>query len=251
MNLPVLSASRSQIMLACRLATRLPFDEPPPGQAAQMGTRFHELVEGAILARQWVALDPLDAAFEVPLRSTLEWFTSTAVPGDATVLTEQAFELKPIGGYVNEPGRREPHWRDSMVCTALEKRGHRDYPKNPGAFYGTADVVVLERDTAHVIDWKTGKRSDAHAPQLASLALMVAEAYKLRHVKATAVYVDLKSGKVKAESRMLDSFDLHVHAGELVSIFKDRATATTLPDPTPGRHCFYCPALGCPEKLRK
>ena len=138
-----------------------------------------------------------------------------------------------------------------MVCTALEKRGHREYPKNPGAFYGTADVVILESGAAHVIDWKTGRKSDAHGPQLASLALMVAEVYKLSHVKATAVYVDLKSGKVKAESRMLDSFDLHVHAGELVSIFKGRSIGGQLPDPTPGKHCFYCPALGCPEKLRK
>jgi hypothetical protein len=26
---------------------------------------------------------------------------------------------------------------------------------------------------------------------------------------------------------------------------------STTPEPNPGKHCFFCPALGCPEKLRK
>jgi hypothetical protein len=251
MNLPVLSASRSDL-LACELATRLPWDEAPAGPAAQVGTRFHELVEGAIKAREWVPLDPLDAAFEVPLRAALEWFTSTAAPDSGEVLLEQAYELKPLGGYTHEPGRREPHWRDTMTCTVLPKRGHREYPRDPSAFYGTADVVLLDgRGGAHVCDWKTGRRSDGHRAQLLSLALMVAEAHKVDRVQATAVYVDLKTGKVKTESFVVDSFDLHVHAGLLVRIFKSRVVAGAMPDPVPGKYCFFCPAVGCPEKLRK
>ena len=249
-TLPVLSASRSDL-LACELATRLPWDEAPAGPAAQIGTRFHELVEAALRAREWVALDALDAAFESPLRAALEWFTSTALPDSGEVLLEQAYELSPLGGYVHEPGTREPHWRDVMTCKPLEKRGHRDYPSNRYAFYGTADVVVLDKRTAHVIDWKTGRRSDGHRAQLLSLALMVAEAHKLDHVTATAAYVDLKTGKLKTESFVADSFDLHVHAGMLARVFKGRTTDGAMPDAVPGKYCFFCPAVGCPEKLRK
>ncbi len=249
-SLPVLSASRSDL-LSCELATRLPWDEAPAGPAAQVGTRFHELVEAALRAREWVALDPLDAAFELPLRAALEWFSSTALPDGGEVLLEQAYELSPLGAYVAEPGKREPHWRDVMTCTPLAKRGHREYPSNKAAFYGTADVVVLDKRSAHVIDWKTGRRADSHRAQLLSLALMVAEAHKLDHVTATAAYVDLKTGKVKTESFVADSFDLHVHAGTLVRVFKGRAMEGEMPGPTPGKHCFFCPALGCPEKLRK
>lgn len=249
-SLPVLSASRSDL-LACELATRLPWDEPEAGPAAQVGTRFHELVEAALRAREWQPLDPLDAAFELPLRAALEWFSANAAPDAGEVLLEQAYELKPLGGYLNEPGQREPHWRDAMFCAPLAKRGHRDYPRNDAAFYGTADVVILDGRGGHVIDWKTGRRSEGHRAQLLSLALMVAEAHKLDHVQATAAYVDLKTGKVKTESFVADAFDLHVHAGALVRVFKGRAVGGTMPDPAPGKYCFFCPALGCPEKLRK
>jgi len=247
--MPVLSASRTHLVLTCNLAARLPWEEREAGPAAKVGTRFHALVEKPILAREWVALDELDASFEPALRTTLAWFSEQVTDGEE-ILTEQAYELKPLGGYVHEPGKREPHWRDRMVSTRLPRADHRSYPASDASFFGTADVVILGKGAAHVIDWKTGRRSDDHLAQLKSLALMVAEAEHVNHVKATAVYVNLDTGKLKAESVMLDSFDLHVHAGQLVSLFQNRVNAGALPDPVPGKQCFFCPAVGCPEKLR-
>lgn len=237
-------------MLTCPLAARLPWEERESGPAAKIGTHFHALVEKPIIAREWVALDELDASFEPAIRTTLAWFSEQVTDGE-DILTEQAYELKPLGGYVHEPGKREPHWRDRMVSSRLPRAEHRSYPHGDSSFFGTADVVILGKGMAHVIDWKTGRRSDEHLAQLKSLALMVAEAEHVNHVKATAVYVNIDTGKLKAESVMLDSFDLHVHAGQLVSLFQNRVNAGALPDPVPGKQCFFCPAVGCPEKVRK
>lgn len=248
-TLPVLSASRSHLILTCPLSARLPWEERESGPAAKIGTHFHTLIERPILARQWVPLDELEASFEAPLRSTLAWFSEQVTDGEE-ILTEQAYELRPLGGYVSEPGKREPHWRDRMVCERLPRASHRNYPGGHASFFGTADVVILGKGRAHVIDWKTGRRSDEHVSQLKSLALMVAEAEGVDHVQATAVYVSLDTGKLKVDTFMVDSFDLHVHAGELVRVFQDRARAGTLPDPTTGKQCFFCPAVGCPEKAR-
>jgi hypothetical protein len=246
-KLPILTASSTEEWINCTLRAWLPAEASVAGPAAIVGTRFHKLVEAAIVAQQWVTLDVLDEGFEVPLRNILEWM-STSVP-QGTMLVEQAYELWPLGGYHSVPGQREPHWRDSMSCRRLDRVGHREYPNVEGRIYGTADLVVIDGTMAHVIDWKTGKKSDSHTSQLKTLALMVAEAEHVSHVKASAVYVNLKSGKVSEHSILLDQFDLHMHAGAVVSLSK-RLLQKETPDPNPGKHCFYCPSLGCPEKLR-
>jgi hypothetical protein len=79
---------------------------------------------------------------------------------------------------------------------------------------------------------------------------MVSEAEKVSTVKATAAYVNLQTGKVNPVTWLFDAFDLHVHAGQVVRLSKELVGSTT-PEPNPGKHCFFCPALGCPEKLRK
>lgn len=213
-----------------------------------MGTHFHALVEKAIEAQAWVELDPMDGHFENALRATLTWFNAK-LPGDAVIHTEQAFEMKPLGGYEPVPGKREPHWRDKMFCRALPKTGHRAYPNADGAIYGTADVVVLQKGSAHVIDWKTGQKSDDHDAQLATLALMVADTYKIDHVVASAVYVNLKTAKVSEVTKVFDFYDLHIHASAIVDKSLE-LTRKERPEPVPGKYCFFCPALGCPEKLR-
>lgn len=243
----MLTASSTEEWLNCALRAWLPAEPSEAGPAALIGTRFHKLAEAAIVAQQWVALDPLDEGFEAPLRNMLEWMSVTLPQG--TMLVEQAYELWPLGGYHPVPGQREPHWRDSMSCRRLDKVGHREYPAVEGRIYGTADLVVIDGTMAYVIDWKTGKKSDSHTSQLKTLALMVAEAENINHVKASAVYVNLKSGKVSENSVMLDQFDLHMHAGAIVSLSK-RLLQTNMPEPSPGKHCFYCPSVGCPEKLR-
>jgi hypothetical protein len=213
-----------------------------------VGTKFHALVEEAIKAGEWVALDLLDEHFEPALRATLAWFGGK-LPGDAQILTEQAFELKPLGGYTQEPGKREPHWRDAMLCTVLPKAGHREYPNVSGAVYGTADVVVLQKGSAHVIDWKTGKVSEDHEYQLLTLALMASVAFELDHVVASAVYIDLHKSKVSEKTKVFDFYDLHIHASRIVNRSHE-LLRKELPDPVPGKYCFFCPAVGCPEKLR-
>lgn len=242
------SASNTRRWLHCGLSVRLPQEEQVVGTAAVVGTRFHALVEAALDAGAWVELDPLDEHFEVPLRATLDWFNAK-LPGDAKIQTEQAFELKPLGGYVKEPNVREPHWKDQMHCETLPKAGHREYPNNPGAVYGTADVVIVHKGGVHVIDWKTGQKSDDHEYQLRTLGLMASLAYKHDHVMASAIYVNLQSGKVTEKTKIYDFYDLHVHASHIV----DRSLELLrkeMPEPNPGKYCFFCPAIGCPEKLR-
>lgn len=244
----LVTASSARRWLACSLSAWLPQEESLPGPAAQAGNKFHKLVEGPIVAKQWVPIDPLDSGYEIPVRNALGWLNPELA--DATeVLAEQAYDLAPLGGYAKVEGQREPHWRDSMLCERLTLKGHREYPAQAGHVYGTADVVVLGKNSAHVIDWKTGKKSDDHEAQLLTLALMVAEAEKVSTVKATAVYVSLQSGKVTPVTWLFDSFDLHMHAGQVVRTCRELIGSKT-PEPNPGKHCFYCPAIGCPEKLR-
>ncbi len=248
MKLPILSASSTRRWLACALSAQLPQDEGEKHPSAAVGTRFHELVEGAITARQWPTIDPLEEHMAPALRATLDWFATVTPSGSETILAEQAYDLAPLGTYVKGE-RREPTWRDSMVCERLPRGGHRNYPGARSHIYGTADVVILDKGHAHVIDWKTGRASDDHEPQLKTLALMVAEAEHVQHVTASAVYVNLQTAKVKAQTWVFDSFDLHLHAGAITGLARtllDKRTA----DPTPGKYCFFCPAVGCPEKLR-
>lgn len=248
MKLPVLSASGSRRWLACALSAQLPEDAGVPHPSAMVGTRFHKLVEGAVTARQWVDLDPLDEHFAPALRATLEWFAAKSTDDDQ-ILVEQAYELSPLGGYFDQPGKREPRWRDAMTCTRLPAAGHREYPNRPGRVYGTADVVMLGKGAAHVIDWKTGRKSDDHEAQLKTLALMVADAEHVNHVRATAVYVNLQTAKVSEQTWLFDAFDLHLHAGAIATLARQLADAKAS-QPNPGKHCFFCHAVGCPEKLR-
>ena len=244
----LLTASSARRWLSCPLSAWLPQEESLPGPAAQAGNKFHKLVEGPIVAREWVPIDPLDSGYEIPVRNALGWLNPLLA--DATeVLAEQAYDLAALGGYTKVEGQREPHWRDAMGCERITLKGHREYPATPGHVYGTADVVVIEKGSAHVIDWKTGKRSDDHEAQLLTLALMVAEAEKVSTVRATAVYVNLQTGKVTPVTWLFDSFDLHMHAGQVVAVARELIGSQT-PSPNGGKHCFFCPAFGCPEKLR-
>ena len=243
------SASSTRRWLSCGLSVRLPQEKDQPGPAAIIGTRFHALVEKAIDAGKWVDLEPLDEHFSFALKSTLDWFNSQ-IPGNSQILTEQAYEIQPLGHYEHVEGRREPAWRERMQCRALPKTGgHRDYPNKPGCIYGTADVVVTVRVSVHVYDWKTGQKSDDHEAQLATLALAAAEAHGVEHATASAVYVNLKSGKVTPHTRIFDTFDLHIHASQIVAKSIEHV-ADKMPWPVPGKYCFFCPAIGCPEKLR-
>lgn len=248
MKLPVLSASSTEEWLNCALRARLPEEKREPGEAAQVGTRFHKLVEGAVEAKQMPSLDPLDECFEKPLRATLEWLNEQLEPDDQ-VFTELAFELAPMGGYFEVPGQREPKWTDKLTCRVVKMAGHRQYPNIEGRIYGTADVVIVRKGKLIVYDWKTGKKSAAHEAQLATLGLMASLVYGITNVQVAAVYVNLKSGKVSCEAALLDDFDLHVHSAAIVRLSKE-LLRPELPDPNPGKYCFFCPALGCPEKLR-
>lgn len=247
MKLPVLSASSTEEWINCALRAYLPEEAREPGEAAMIGTRFHKLAEGPIAARQWAPLDPLDEVFERPLRATLAWLDEQLLPGDE-VLVEQAYELAPLGGYVEVPGKREPHWRDTLTCKTVKLEGHRGYPNIEGRIYGTADVVLVRGKSAIVIDWKTGRASPSHRSQLLTLGLMASEAHKVSNVTGIAAYVNLKTSKVTAETWIFDAFDLHVHAGAIVRLSK-QLLSKQMPDPNPGKYCFFCPSLGCPEKL--
>lgn len=243
------SASSTRRWARCPLSAALPQEPDDPGPAAKIGTRFHTLIEERITAGKWLPLDPMDDVFERPLRAALEWL-NTVIPEPCEILVEQAYELSPLPAYDFVPGKREPSWREGITCTLLGKIPHRQYPNRPGRVYGTADVVIRSKDFVHVIDWKTGRKSKDHPAQLRSLALMETVVRPVSSAKSSAVYVNLQSAKVTSEDEILDTFDLHVHAGAIVAAMKD-ILADEKPAPVPGDYCFHCPAIGCPEKLLK
>lgn len=244
----IVSASSTATWVNCQLSARLPQEHYDVGPAAKVGTRFHALIAACIDASEWVPLDPMDAAFEPSLRAALTWL-DTELSHPCDVYAEQAFEVAPLGAYEREEGVREPKWRELFTAKVLKGVSNRNYPGEYARIYGTADVVIVDKDSVHVIDWKTGSKRPEYVDQLRTLGVAAAEVYGRNTVKVTAAYVNIDKATVKTVTDILDGLDIHTHAGAMASAMR-AIVGKPLPDPVEGKHCWNCHAVGCPAKLR-
>jgi len=195
--------------------------------AADRGNRFHAAIAVYVETHELPASDLLDEDIAPLVEVARRWVDTHGGPQDFGA--EMAFAWDPVND----------------VAKTLAEKG-RDYSGAPeGWLCATTDLVRVDpaAKTGYVGDWKTGDGSKA-APQLRTLAVMVARTYGLETVHVEALEVSSVGVRVVC-AEVLDAFALAAHAGALAEAIAAVPTA----EPNPGRHCgdLYCPARAtCP-----
>lgn len=130
----------------------------------------------------------------------------------------------------------------------------RAYPRDPGALYGTADIVAVLADRVVVVDWKGGHAwlpDAAENWQLRALAMMACDAFKRdRATIATVRLHDHGCGKPDvAELDASDNADTLADVTNAMNIIQiaESSPINSRPAPRPGEWCRYCPGRNsCP-----
>lgn len=218
------TASKVALLQECGFwaSDRAVWPQVPAGPAADRGNRFHGAIARYVASGERESVeDDIAAEYDHACRWVDEY-------GRQFLRAEVAMAW----------------WHDRDEAKILEGVAERRYSsKEPGALYGTADLVSITGRVGYVADWKTGDGSGA-GPQLRTLAVMLARALDLESVTVCALEVTA-SGVVEVARETLETFDLGVHAGELAEAIASVPTA----EPRPGAHCgdLYCPArTTCP-----
>ncbi|MFJ4778525.1 UvrD-helicase domain-containing protein [Streptomyces sp. NPDC088762] len=146
----------------------------PPQPAARQGTRFHAWVESRFDELPLPLLDVLDPATELPGSDQ-----EVADEADLDAL-KAAFERSP---YADRP----PHRMEAPVQLTLAGRVIR----------GRIDAVYKNADGSYeIVDWKTGRTTEADPLQLAVYRLAWAEATGTPLDQVTAAFLHVRSGRV-------------------------------------------------------
>ncbi|MFD0380761.1 PD-(D/E)XK nuclease family protein [Streptomyces sp. NPDC127112] len=146
----------------------------PPQPAARQGTRFHAWVESRFDALPLPHLDVLDPAADLP--GTDQEIADAA---DLEAL-KAAFER-------SEYAERTPYRMEAPVQITLAGRVVR----------GRIDAVYRNPDGSYeVVDWKTGRTTQADPLQLAVYRLAWAEATGTPLDRVTAAFLHVRSGRV-------------------------------------------------------
>ncbi|GGZ83924.1 hypothetical protein GCM10010371_49680 [Streptomyces subrutilus] len=146
----------------------------PPQPAARQGTRFHAWVESRFDELPLPMLDVLDPATELPGSDQ-----DIADEADLASL-KAAFERSP---YADRP----PHRMEAPVQVTLAGRVVR----------GRIDAVYRDPDGSYeIVDWKTGRTTEADPLQLAVYRLAWAEATGTPLDRVAAVFLHVRSGRV-------------------------------------------------------
>ncbi|MEV6952354.1 ATP-dependent DNA helicase [Streptomyces sp. NPDC051183] len=149
----------------------------PPQPAARQGTRFHAWVESRFDELPLPLLDVLDPATELPGSDQ-----EIADEADLEAL-KAAFERSP---YADRP----PHRMEAPVQLTLAGRVIR----------GRIDAVYKHTDESgdsyEIVDWKTGRTTEADPLQLAVYRLAWAEATGTPLDRVTAAFLHVRSGRV-------------------------------------------------------
>ncbi|MBT2478192.1 ATP-dependent DNA helicase [Streptomyces sp. ISL-94] len=146
----------------------------PPQPAARQGTRFHAWVESRFDELPLPLLDVLDPATELPGSDQ-----EVADEADLDAL-KAAFERSP---YADRP----PHRMEAPVQLTLAGRVIR----------GRIDAVYKNPDGSYeIVDWKTGRTTEADPLQLAVYRLAWAEATGTPLSQVTAAFLHVRSGRV-------------------------------------------------------
>ncbi|MFG2878435.1 UvrD-helicase domain-containing protein [Streptomyces sp. NPDC048337] len=146
----------------------------PPQPAARQGTRFHAWVESRFDELPLPLLDVLDPVTELPGSDQ-----EVADEADLDSL-KAAFERSP---YADRP----PHRMEAPVQLTLAGRVIR----------GRIDAVYQNPDGSYeIVDWKTGRTTEADPLQLAIYRLAWAEATGTPLDQVTAAFLHVRSGRV-------------------------------------------------------
>jgi len=168
---PVLSATAISRLrddpdgFARELARPLP---RKPSPAARFGTRFHAWVEAMVGQQSF--LDPV----ELPGRADAD-----IADEEELAEVQRAFAAGPYGDRI--PVAVE--WPFSMMLAGQSVTGR-------------IDAVYRSGDRYEVVDWKTGRREDVDAVQLAVYRLAWAEAHGVRPDQVAATFLHVRSGRV-------------------------------------------------------
>ncbi|MGW0366021.1 UvrD-helicase domain-containing protein [Streptomyces sp. NPDC002990] len=146
----------------------------PPQPAARQGTRFHAWVESRFDELPLPLLDVLDPATELPGSDQ-----EIADEADLDFL-KAAFERSPYA-------ERTPYRMEAPVQLTLAGRVVR----------GRIDAVYKNDDGSYeVVDWKTGRTTEADPLQLAVYRLAWAEATGTPLDRVTGAFLHVRSGRV-------------------------------------------------------
>ncbi|MFJ7588933.1 UvrD-helicase domain-containing protein [Streptomyces sp. NPDC097617] len=148
----------------------------PPQPAARQGTRFHAWVESRFDELPLPFLDVLDPVADLPGAGSDQEIADEA---DLDSL-KAAFERSP---YADRP----PHRMEAPVQLTLAGRVVR----------GRIDAVYRNPDGSYeIVDWKTGRTTEADPLQLAVYRVAWAEATDTPLDRVTAVFLHVRSGRV-------------------------------------------------------
>ncbi|MFF3673512.1 UvrD-helicase domain-containing protein [Streptomyces sp. NPDC002120] len=148
----------------------------PPQPAARQGTRFHAWVESRFDELPLPFLDVLDPVTDLPGAGSDQEIADEA---DLDSL-KAAFERSP---YADRP----PHRMEAPVQLTLAGRVIR----------GRIDAVYRNDDGSYeIVDWKTGRTTEADPLQLAVYRLAWAEATNTPLGQVTAAFLHVRSGRV-------------------------------------------------------
>jgi hypothetical protein len=244
MSLP--SASKHEIALACPASLALPRVKEVAGDAAELGTDLHDVVEfvgrevsggGEIEAAQAKAVEHLAAdSLALDRAKALDLTGLPFVPG---ALYEAGFVFNTRSGAVRFVGEGLKH--GAIECGPDEI---------PGVFDYVLDEPDLDRVT--VLDWKSGVGDlpkPREAAQLRAGGVMASRFFKRSNARVAFVRLP-EDGEPKWIGPVdLDAFDLGLHAGRMAGLAdeRDRQIARIAngqdPEAVTGPHCRYCPSF--------
>ncbi|GHE32475.1 ATP-dependent helicase [Streptomyces vinaceus] len=146
----------------------------PPQPAARQGTRFHAWVESRFDELPLPLLDVLDPATELP-------------GSDQDIVDEADLDSLKAAFERSEYADRTPYRMEAPVQLTLAGRVIR----------GRIDAVYRGEDGSYeIVDWKTGRTTEADPLQLAVYRLAWAEATGTPLDRVTAAFLHVRSGRV-------------------------------------------------------
>ncbi|MFF8266223.1 UvrD-helicase domain-containing protein [Streptomyces sp. NPDC016562] len=145
----------------------------PPQPAARQGTRFHAWVESRFDELPLPLLDVLDPATELP-------------GSDQDIADEADLDALKAAFERSEYADRPPYRMEAPVQITLAGRVVR----------GRIDAVYRTDTGYEIVDWKTGRTTEADPLQLAVYRLAWAEATGTPLDQVTAAFLHVRSGRV-------------------------------------------------------
>lgn len=235
-HLPVIrypSASRLELLDYCRYFPLVPWDQSPPGEAAQTGTVVHSMIEMHLSGEPIenavsMELADVDKANKMYRRWSAWW---DEFKGDKLWFPEVVFLYDVPTGSVRVA---EAGWH---------KEGR---PRKPTEIPAVVDALTVADGKGYAIDWKTGKLGNTTAArsnwQLILAALCVHKFFGVMEVEVALGWIrQIKDPFLDCQTHTaMDLWDWEETLRENCEAIKDSA-------PNPGGWCWKCPGRSnCP-----